>query len=113
MRFLEYEISSGRIISEIISASTPESDSGIGIIEINDYEAIDPLKYIVKDGVITKAYETKAEQLERERLKKEHREHCLLRIKSMITECFIAIMKRDNDALEELRKEFSTLEAYL
>lgn len=113
MRFLEYEISSGRIISEIISASTPESDSGIGIIEINDYESIDPLKYIVKDGVITKAYETKAEQLERERLRKEHKENAYLRFKSMMSECFVAIMKRDNDALEQLREEFSALEAYL
>ena len=113
MRFFEYDISTGQILSEIISATVPEVEDGVGVVEVNDYEAFDPSKYIIKNGVITKAYETKAEQLERERLRKEHREHCLLRVKSMMTEFFIASMKEDDEALADLRKEFSELETYL
>lgn len=113
MRYLEYDISSGRIISEIIAPSAPEPDEGTGIIQISDYETVDTSRYVIKDGVIVKAFETKAEQLEQERLRKEHRESCLLRVKSMMTEFFIASMKEDNEALADLRKEFRELEAYL
>lgn len=113
MRYLEYDILTGQILSEIISETTPEAEAGIGVIEVNSYESFDPSRYIVKNGVITKAYETKTEQLERERLREEHREHAFMRIKSMMVEDFIARMERDDYAIEELRKEYNSMKAYL
>lgn len=113
MRYLEYEISSGHIVSEIISDSTPETSDGFGVIEVGENDVINKEKYIVRNGVLTKAYETKNEQLERERLRKEHRAKCLLRIKSMVVEDFVARMKHDDEAIKELEKEYASFEAYL
>ena len=113
MRYLEYELSSGHIISEIISETEPETSEGFGVIAIGENDVIAKAKYIVKNGVLTKAYETKNEQLERERLRKEQRAKCLLRIKSMATEYFIAVMEEDDEAIKELRKEYKGFKAYL
>lgn len=113
MRYLEYEISTGKIISEIISDNAPELDEDRGVIVIGDEAVIDASRFIVKDGVLAKAYETKNEQIERERLRKEYREKSLRRIKSMMTEYFVAVMENDNDAINELRSEYKELKAYL
>ena len=113
MRYLEYELSSGHIISEIISETEPETSEGFGVIAIGENDVVAKAKYIVKNGVLTKAYETKNEQLERERLRKEQRAKCLLRIKSMVVEDFVARMKHDDEAIKELEKEYASFESYL
>lgn len=113
MRYLEYEISTGKIISEIISETAPEPDEDRGVIALGNDDVIDTSKYIVKDGVLTKTFETKNEKLERERLRKERRQQCLERIKSITVEYVIAKLRHDDAAVEELEKEFNSFEAYL
>lgn len=112
-KYLEYEKASGRIISEIISLKEPEVSNGYGLLEIDDNTEIDTRLYAIKNGVLVKNYETNEERLERERLKREHTESVRRRLKSMMYEVCIALLENDPNALEELRKEYKELKAYL
>ena len=51
-RYLEYEINSGRIISEIISATEPTPAEGYGLLEIPDNAELDTTIYAIKNGVL-------------------------------------------------------------
>ncbi|MBQ7594084.1 MAG: hypothetical protein IJU48_07010 [Synergistaceae bacterium] len=112
-KYLEYEISSGKIISEIVSDTEPESSEGYSMLEIDENLKLDTTGYIIRDGVLVKDFETNEERLERERLKREQAEQLHQRLKSMIYECVIAILENDNDAIEELRAEYRKMKVYL
>ena len=112
-RYLEYEINSGRIISEIISAAEPTPAEGYGLLEIPDGAELDTTIYAVRNGVLVKQYETNEERIERERLRLEEKARVRERIKSMVYEVIIALLENDDAALEELREEYRTLKAYM
>ena len=112
-RFLEYDKTNGRIISEIFCAEAPEASAGIGLLEIDADAELDTNLYAVKNGVLVKQYETNEERIERIRLRQEQREKVRKRIKSMVHEVIITILENDADALEALREEYRTLKAYL
>ena len=112
-RYLEYEINSGRIISEIISATEPTPAEGYGLLEIPDGAELDTTIYAVRNGVLVKQYETNEERIERERLRLEEKARVRERIKSMVYEVIIALLENDEAALEELREEYRTLKAYM
>ena len=112
-RFLEYDINSGRIISEIISSSPPKVLDGFGLLEIDSEQAIDTSAYAVRNETLVKLYETAEERIERERLRKIKKEQTRERIKSMAWECVMAILDNNDDAIKSLRKEFKGLKAYI
>lgn len=112
-RFLEYDLTSGRIISEIISENTPEVSENCGLLEIGEFQTIDTNQYAVRNGALVKLYETEAERIERDRLRREHTEQVRKRIKSMTYELALAILDDNNDAVKELQSEFKSLKAYL
>ena len=112
-RFLEYDKTNGRIISEIFCAEVPEPSAGIGLLEIDTDAELDTNLYAVKNGVLVKQYETNEERIERIRLRQEQREKVRKRIKSMVHEVIITILENDADALEALREEYRTLKAYM
>lgn len=112
-RYLEYEKASGRIISEIYSTYEPEVAEGVGLLELTTEDEIDTSLYSVKNGVLVKNFETNEERIERERLKREHQEKVRKRVQSMVLEVPIAILENDDDAIEELRKEYQRLKAYM
>ena len=112
-RYLEYEIKSGRIISEIISAVEPTPAEGYGLFPIPDDAELDTTLYAIKNGVLVKQYETNEERLERERLKRERMAQVRLRIQSMVNEVIIALLEDDEAAIKELRQEYKQLKAYM
>ncbi len=113
MKFLEYDLLTGRIISEIVSPIEPKTLDDRGILQINDNDNINTSMYIIKNGALVKTYESKIEKLERERIRNENNMRSRLRLKSMQTEFFIAMMRDDIEAINELKKEFRQLEIYL
>ena len=112
-RYLEYDTASGRILSEIISTSEPEVRESIGLLEIDTEAEIDTNLYIVKNGVLVKQFETNEERIEREKLKREHQEKVRRRVQSMVFEVSIAILEGDDEAIEELRREYKKLKVYM
>ena len=112
-RFLEYDKTNGRIISEIFSPEAPEPSAGIGLLEIDTDAELDTNLYAVKNGVLVKQFETNEERIERIRLRQQQRESVRKRIRSMINEVVITILENDSDALEALREEYRTMKAYL
>ena len=112
-RYLEYEKASGRILSEILSTQEPEVKEGIGLLEIDIGAEIDTNLYIIRNGVLVKQYETNEERIERARLKQEYQEKVRKRIQSMVFEVFIAILEADDEAIDELRKEYKGMKAYM
>ena len=112
-RYLEYDKTNGRIISEVFSPTEPTSSAGIGLLEIDADAEIDTNLYAVKNGVLVKQYETNEERIERIRLRQEQREKVRKRIHSMVHEVIITILENDKDALEALRDEYRTLKAYI
>ena len=112
-RYLEYEKNTGRIICEIISASEPAVSDNYALLEIPEDAELDTTIYAVKNGVLVKNYETNEERIERERIKREKNERVRKRIKSMMYEVCITLLEDDSNALEELRKEYRELKAYL
>lgn len=112
-KYLEYDKTTGRIISEIIAPSQPTVSSAVGLLEIDPDAEIDTNLYAVKNGVLVKQYETNEERIERIRLRQEQREKVRLRIRSMLNELCVIILENDTDALEKLREEYRTLKAYL
>ena len=112
-RYLEYEISTGRIVSELISPTVPEASDEISYLLIDDDLTIDSSNYAVKNGSLVKLYETNEERMERERIKREHSDKIKGRIKSMIDEFVLACLDRNQIAIAELQNEFQTLKKYL
>ncbi len=112
-RYLEYDKTNGRIISEIFSPQEPTPSAGIGLLEIDTDAELDTNLYAVKNGVLVKQYETNEERIERIRLRQEQRESVRKRIRSMVNEVIITILENDTKALEKLREEYRTLKAYM
>ena len=112
-KFLEYNINSGHIISEIISDSPPPAADGFALLQVDDNLNIDTSCYAVRDGQLVKLFETNAEIAERERLKKEYHEQIRERLHSLIHECMIAFLDDNSDEINNLRFEFKKLKAYL
>ena len=110
-RYLEYEINSGRIISEIISAAEPTPAEGYGLYPIPDDAELDTTLYKVLNGVLVKQYETNEERLERAIRKKEQGENVRLRLQSIVYEVIFAILEDDKAAMQELREEYKRLKA--
>ena len=110
-RYLEYEKSTGRIVSEILSATEPKVSQNFGLFELNADAELDTRLYAIKNGVLVKNYETNEERIERLKVKQEQREKVRKRILSMVNEVIITILENDTDALEELRKEYKELKA--
>ena len=113
MKYLEYEINSGRIISEIISVAEPTPAEGYGLFAIPDDAEIDTTLYAVRNGVLVKQYETNEERIERERLKREKKQKARQRLESMVYEVIITLLENDVATMEELREEYRTLKAYM
>ncbi len=112
-RYLEYEITSGRILSEVTSETRPEVTEGLGLLEISGDAEIDTSIYGVRGGQLVRLYETPEERAERERLRKERAEQVRLRLKRMIYELGIALLEDDETAITELRKEYRELKVYM
>ena len=112
-RYLEYDKTTGRIISEIISASKPEVSGNYDVLEVADSLKINTALYCVRDGQLVKMYETNEERLERERVKKEYGEQIRRRVKAMMYEVIIAILDDNENALNDLKAEYKSLKGYL
>ena len=112
-KYLEYDKITGRIISEIISASKPECSGNYGLLEVDSNLEINTALYVIKDGQLVKMYETNEERLERERVRKEHGEKIRRRVKAMMYEVIIALLDENDKALEDLRKEYQSIKGYL
>ena len=112
-RYLEYETSTGHIVSEMISPVAPKSNDELSYLLVDDYLTIDSAAYAVKNGSLVKLYETNEERKERERIKREHSIKIRDRIKSMIPEYVLACLDRNQNAINELQQEYQSLKAYL
>lgn len=112
-KYIEYDTTSGHIISEITAESPPEVQDGVALIEIDENADIEIGRYTVKDGKLKKIYETNAEKEEQERIKREYTEKVRKRVQSMTTELCIALLDNDNEEIERLRREYKSLRVYL
>ena len=112
-RYIEYEKKTGRIISEVISDTQPETSGNCALLEINDDLQIDTSLYAVKDGQLVKAQESISERLEREELSKQHLENTRKRMKSLGWECIMAILDNNDEAVKECQNEFKKLKAFI
>ena len=113
MKYLEYDLLTGRIVSEITSPVAPRVPDGRGILEVDDNAEIDSVRYTVKNGMLVKTYETKTEKLMRERIRNENKEKISSRIKCMCYELCMAILDDDDYVIDELKKEFRSIKDYL
>ncbi len=112
-RYIEYEIDTGHIISELTSTTAPAAQDNIGYLELNSDAEIDLSGYKVKGGSLVKDYETNEERIERERIKREQAEKVRLRIKSMTYELCFAILDDNEDEIKSLKEEFRRMKVYL
>lgn len=112
-RYIEYDIASGHIISELNAAKPPELSDGTALLELDDDCSIEISRYIVKDGKLLKIHETNAEKDEQERIKQEYSASVRLRVKSMLSEVCLALLEDDNEEIARLRKEYRLIKAYL
>ena len=112
-RYLEYEISSGRILSEVTCEGQPEASEGLGLLEVSGDAEVDTSIYGIRGGQLVRLYETAEERAERERLRREKAEQIRHRLKSMMYEFFIAMMEADEGAISDLRKEYRELKVYM
>ena len=113
MKFLEYDIKTGRILSEVTSSVDPEPEDGRGYYEIGRNEELDITQYAIRGGSQVKVGETNQEKLERERIRREHGEQCRRRLRSMKDEYLIAMIARDEEEQRNLEREFDKMKAYL
>ena len=113
MRFLEYDLATGRIVSEIECDFEPEPVDGTGLLRISDDEEVDTINYAVRDGVLVKISETSQERLERERIRREHGEQCRRRLKSMVFELGAAQLFEDEEKIKSLKREAASMKAYI
>lgn len=112
-RYLEYDIASGRIISEITSDHAPEATAGMSMLEIGDGEKIEITRYAVRNGVLVKVSETNAERQERERIRQEQAASARNRMNAVKQEYLRALIEDDATAAERLKKEYRKLKVYL
>ena len=112
-RFIEYDTTSGHIISELKADNPPETDLGISLLSIDDDAEIEIGRYIVSNGKLKKIYETNEEKSDQERIKREYAESVRMRVRDMMKELCLALLGEDNQELERLRQEYKNLRAYL
>ena len=112
-KFLEYNITSGHIISEITSDSPPLAADGFALLQVDDNLNIDPSCYAVREGQLVKLFETNSERAERERLRKQFHEQTRVRLKSLIFEFVIAMLDDNIMAANELKQEYKRLKVYM
>lgn len=112
-KYLEYEVDSGQIVSEMTSSVPPTPAKGYALLEIPEATTIDTTIYLIKNGVLVKQYETNEERIERERLRREQREKIRARLRSMVNEVCICILENDEAELKALREEYRSMKAYL
>ena len=110
---MEYDIKTGRILSELTCREEPYSENGIGYYEIGSNEELDITQYAIRGGSLVKTGETNQERLERERIRREHGEQCRRRLRSLKDEYVIAMIAGDENEMENLKREFSRMKAYL
>lgn len=113
VRFLEYEVKTGRILSEVMCCIEPAPENGIAYYEIGKNEELDITQYAVRGGSLVKVGETNQEKLERERIRREHGEQCRRRLRSLKEEFVIAQIAEDEEEITRLRREFNVMRAYL
>ena len=113
MKYLEYEIKTGRILSEVTSTIEPEPEDGRGYYEIGSNEELDITQYAIRGGSLVKVGETNQEKLERERIRREHGEQCRRRLRSLKDEYLIAMIAEDEEEMKNLKREFKRMKAYL
>lgn len=112
-RYIEYDTTSGRIISEIKSKSEPEPTAGKAILEIGETEKLDISRYGVRNGVLVKVIETMREKKERQRIEREHSEKCNRRLRAMMREYVLAQLDEDVTAQESLKREYKKIKRYI
>ena len=112
-KFLEYDINSGKIVCILSADNPPMPANGFALLQIDDNCNIDTSSFAVRDGQLVKLFETNAERAEREKLRKEFSEQTRLRLKSLIYEFVVAMLDENNDAINELKKEYKQLKVYL
>lgn len=112
-RYIEYDIASGHIISELNAAKPPELSDGTALLELDNDCSIEISRYIVKDGQLVKIHETNTEKDEQERIRQEYSASVRLRVKSIINEFCLALLEEDDEEITRLRKEYKHLRAYL
>ena len=113
MKYLEYELKTGRILSEVKSSIEPDPEPDRGYYEIGSNEELDITQYAVRGGSLVKIGETNQEKLERERIRREHGEQCRRRLRSLKEEYLIAMIAEDEEELSNLKREFNAMRAYL
>ena len=112
-KYLEYDIQSGQIISELICENKPLPSNGFAMLEIDVHLNIDTSSYAVREGQLVKLFETNAERAERERLQKEYHEQIRSRLRTMVHEFIIAMLDDNDDEIQNLKNEFKQLKVYL
>lgn len=113
MKFIEYETSTGRILSVITSSVEPEASFGVSLLQIDDDAEIDTTQYAVRNGALVKTSETNQERLERERIKREYGEQCRRRYRSLQGEFVGAQLARDENKINACYREYDKMKAYL
>ena len=111
-RYLEYDKTSGRILSEITSDTKPETSENCGLLEISGNDEINTTLYAVRSGQLVKLYESETERQERERIRREQMESIRQRVKGMTYELCLAILDANDDAVKDLQNEYRSLKAY-
>ena len=114
MKYLEYDLSTGRILSEILSETEPPLSEGIGIAPIDDESEIDTTNYAVKSGKLVKLSEAAGEREERERILRENQSRMRLRMNEILRESVIAkILEEDESEVANLRREWRRIKSVL
>lgn len=113
MKYIEYDITTGRILSEITCEEKPEAAAGTGLLQIHESDEIDPSMYVVLDGRLEKTGTTSQEKLEQRRIKLTHMSECRRRLRSMQAEYLMASLADDKEEINRLRREFREMSAYL
>ena len=113
MKYLEYDLKSGRILSEVKSSIEPDPEPDRGYYEIGSNEELDITQYAVRGGSLVKVGETNQEKLERERIRREHGEQCRRRYKVLREEYLMAMIARDEDEKRNLEREYDAMKAYM
>lgn len=113
MRYLEYVLETGKILSELSSTQEITPSEGCGLLEIEGDLVIDTNNYIVRNGVLAKSFESNEERLARMRLRQEKLEKNRARVKVLRQEIVWALLDDDQDTVKALQKEFKSIKGLL
>lgn len=113
MRYLEYLLTTGKIVSEVQSDGEITPSEGCGLLEIEDDLIIDTNNFVVRNGVLVKSFETAAERRERERLRQEQAQRSRERLRALKEEFIWALIFGDTDEQAKLSAEATKLKALI